>query len=490
MVELRAFGIEKRYGGAHALRGVDFELRPGEVHALLGENGAGKSTLVKILSGLVAADAGRIELDGARVNPRNAAAAQALGVQTVHQELELAAPLSVAENIFMGRLPTKNGMIARAELRRNAVAALQRIGATIDPDAIVASLSVSDRQVIEIVRAIVRDARILILDEPTAALPAREVDRLLAVIRRLAEKGVSVIYVSHRLEEVTRIADRVTILRDGRRVAELEKSQIDRATLVRNILGRELTDFSVPHRTLHGRADIECLRLSSGSELKALDFQVRSGEVLGFFGLLGAGQGSIGDALFGLRPATAQRCVIGNIEGLPASPRDAIRRDMGYVPADRKGSGLAMQLSINENLLLADLKSVSRTGILDWKAARARGQELVERYGIRCRSLSQPVQALSGGNQQKVSVAKWAARRIRRLFLDEPTRGVDVGAKIEIYRFIRSFAVEGGCCMVASGDPTEIVSVVDRAIVLKDGIAIAEFQGDALEEAALVAAAL
>jgi ABC-type sugar transport system ATPase subunit len=490
MVELRAYGIEKRYGGAHALRGVDFELRAGEVHALLGENGAGKSTLVKILSGLVAADAGRVELDGALVNPRSAAAAHALGIQTVHQELELAAPLSVAENIFMGRLPTKNGMIARGELRRNAVEALQRIGATIDPDAIVARLSVSDRQVIEIVRAIVRDARILILDEPTAALPAREVDRLLAVIRRLAEKGVSVIYVSHRLEEVTGIADRATILRDGRRVAELEKSQIDRATLVRNILGRELADFSVPHRTLDGPMEIECQGLSSGSELKALNFHVRSGEVLGFFGLLGAGQGSIGDALFGLCPATAQRCVIGNIEGLPDGPRDAIRRDMGYVPADRKESGLAMPLSINENLLLADLKSVSRAGILDWKAAKARGKDLVERYGIRCRSLSQPVQALSGGNQQKVSVAKWAARRVRRLFLDEPTRGVDVGAKIEVYRFIRSFAVEGGCCMVASGDPTEIVSVVDRAIVLKDGIAVAELQGSALEEAALVAAAL
>ena len=472
------------------MRGVDFELRSGEVHALLGENGAGKSTLIKILSGLVAADAGRIELDGAPVNPRSAAAAHALGIQTVHQELELALPLSVAENIFMGRLPAKGGMIARGDLRRNAVQALQRIGAAIDPDAIVASLSVSDRQVIEIVRAIVRDARILILDEPTAALPPREVDRLLEVIRRLAGKGVGVIYISHRLEEVTRIADRATILRDGRRVAELGKEQIDRATLVRNILGRELADFSVPHRTLDGRTDIECRGLSSGSELKALNFHVRSGEILGFFGLLGAGQGAIGDALFGLCPANAESCVIGDIEGLPHSPRDALRRDMGYVPADRKESGLAMQLSVNENLMLADLKSVTRAGILDWKAARARGRELVEGYGIRCRSLEQPVQALSGGNQQKVSVAKWAARRIRRLFLDEPTRGVDVGAKIELYRFIRSFAAQGGCCMVASGDATEIASVADRAIVLKDGIAVAELQGEALEEAALVAAAL
>jgi ABC-type sugar transport system ATPase subunit len=490
MAELRAYGIEKRYGGVCALRGVDFDLRCGEVHALLGENGAGKSTLIKILSGIVSLDGGRIEIDGALVNIRNAATAHALGIQTVHQELELAAPLSVAENIFMGRLPTKGGMIARGELRRSAAEALERIGATIDPDAIVASLSVSDRQVLEIVRAIVRDARILILDEPTAALPSREVDRLLAVIRRLVEKGVSVIYVSHRLEEVLRVADRVTVLRDGRRVAELEKSQIDRATLIRNILGRELAEFSVPHRSPDGRTDIECQGLSSGPELKNLNFHVRSGEVLGFFGLLGAGQGAVGDALFGMRPASAEHCVIGNIQGLPDCPRDALRRDMGYVPADRKGAGLAMPLSINENLLLADLKSVTRWGVWNRNAAEARGKELVERYGIRCRSLSQPVQELSGGNQQKVSVAKWAARRVRRLFLDEPTRGVDVGAKIEVYRFIRSFAAEGGCCMVASGDPAEIASVADRAIVLKNGSAVAELTGDALEEAALVEAAL
>ena len=472
------------------MRGVDFELRPGEVHALLGENGAGKSTFIKILSGLTYPDGGRVEIDGVLVNPRSAAAAHALGIQTVHQELELAAPLSVAENIFMGRLPTKGGTIARGQLRRNAAEALEQIGATIDPDAIVASLSVSDWQVVEIVRALVRDARILILDEPTAALPPREVDRVLAVIRRLAERGVSVIYVSHRIDEVLRIADRVTVLRDGRRVSELEKKQIDRATLVRDILGRELADFPVPHRTADGRRDIECEGLRSGSELKNLNFHVRSGEVLGFFGLLGAGQGSVGDALFGLCPASAQRCVIGTIEGLPNCPRDALRRDMGYVPADRKGAGLAMPLSVTENLLLADFKSVTRAGIFDWNAAEVRGGELVDRYGIRCRSLRQPVHELSGGNQQKVSVAKWTARRVRRLFLDEPTRGVDIGAKIEVYRFIRSFAAEGGCCMVASSDPAEIASVVDRAIVLKDGIAVAELTGDALGEAALVAAAL
>jgi ABC-type sugar transport system ATPase subunit len=490
MATLQARGLEKRYGGVHALQGVDFDLQPGEVHALLGENGAGKSTLIKILSGLVRPDGGQLEIDGVAVKLRSAVAAQALGIQTVHQELELAAPLSVAENIFMGRLPGSCGMIARGQLRRDAVGALKKIGAAIDPDATVAKLSISDRQVIEIVRAIVRDARILILDEPTAALPPREVDRLLDVIRRLVNKGVSVVYVTHRLDEVERIADRVTVLRDGRKVAELNKDQTDRATLVRHILGHELAEFSAERPPSVGETDVECDHLSSGLELKDLSFRAQRGEVLGFFGLLGAGQGAIGDTLFGLRAGAATRCRIGAVEGLPDSPRAALARDMGYVPADRKGTGLAMPLSVNENLLLADLKSVTRMGVVSWKRAESRAQELVTRYNIRCASVHQPVQELSGGNQQKVSVGKWAARRVRRLFLDEPTRGVDVGAKVEIYRFIKGFTAEGGCCMVSSSDPAEIASVADRAIVLKNGLAVAELAGDNLEEASLVAAAL
>ncbi|HEY1940851.1 MAG TPA: sugar ABC transporter ATP-binding protein [Roseiarcus sp.] len=490
MTALHVQGIEKRYGGVHALRGVDFELRRGEVHALLGENGAGKSTLIKIISGLVQPDAGTIAVGDATVTLRSAAAAHALGIQTVHQELELAGPLTVAENIFMGRLPTKGGVILRRALRDLATEALQRIGAAIDPDAIVAELSISDRQVVEIVRALVRDVRILILDEPTAALPPLEVDRLLDTVRRLAEKGVSVIYVSHRLDEVLRIADRATILRDGRRVAQLERSGFDRATLVRNILGRELTEFSTAHVRPEGEADIEIHKLQSGAELKDLTFDVRNGEVLGFFGLLGAGQGAIGDAIFGLRPAAAKSCRIGDATGLPTRPREALRRDMGYVPADRKGAGLALGLSIVENLLLANFGSVTHGGFFDWRRAYAHAEALRESYQIRCHSLDQAVRQLSGGNQQKVSVAKWAARGVRRLFLDEPTRGVDVGAKVEIYRYIRSFAAGGGCCMVASSDPAEIASVADRAIVLKNGVKVAELTGDTLGEAALVAVAL
>jgi ABC-type sugar transport system ATPase subunit len=472
------------------LRGVDFELERGEVHALLGENGAGKSTLIKILSGLVQASAGTISVDGQQVHLRSAAAAQALGIQTVHQELELAGPLTVAENVFMGRLPTRNGVIARQALRRRAAEALARIGAAIDPDAIVAKLSVSDRQVVEIVRALVRDVRILILDEPTAALPPLEVDRLLETVRRLADTGVGVVYVSHRLDEVPRIADRATVLRDGQRVAQLDRGAFDRATLVRNILGKELTEFSTAHARPEGGSEIEIEGLASGRDLVDLTFDVRNGEVLGFFGLLGAGQGAIGDAMFGLAPASARACRVGDETGLPARPRDALSRDMGYVPADRKGAGLALGLSIAENLLMANFAAVTRLGRFDWRLARARAEELRASYQIRCRSVDQAVRELSGGNQQKVSVAKWAARGVRRLFLDEPTRGVDVGAKVEIYRYIRSFAAAGGCCMVASSDPAEIASVADRAIVLKNGVQVAELTGAALGEAALVAAAL
>ena len=487
---LAAHGIDKRFGGVHALKGVDFDLGRDEVHALVGENGAGKSTLIKILSGLVASDAGAITLDGRRVRIDSVKAAQALGIQTIHQELELALPLSVAENVFMGRLPARLGRVDFAALHRQTAQALAKIGAPIDPRASVRTLSISDRQVVEIARTIVRQARIVIMDEPTAALPPREIERLFQVIRALKAAGVAVVYVSHKLDEVLAIADRVTVLRDGALVASLARSEASRPALVRHILGRELMEFHVDKQAPRAGAAIACRRLAAAPELADLSFDSYRGEVLGFYGLLGAGQSAIGDVLVGVRPGSAESIRINEVCGLPSDPHDAVRRGIGYVPADRKLAGLALLLSVKENLLLTDLAAIARYGWIDGRLARTRAESLVERFRIRCSSIEQKAHQLSGGNQQKVALAKWIGRKVEILVLDEPTRGVDVGAKVEIYRVLRELAQAGSACLIASSDAGEIAAVCDRAIVMKKGRQAAELSGNALTADALTGAAI
>jgi len=487
---LAASGVDKRFGGVHALKGVDFELERAAVHALVGENGAGKSTLIKIFSGLVAPDAGTIALDGQPARIDSVKAAQALGIQTIHQELELALPLSVAENVFMGRLPVRRGRVDFAALHRQTAEALARIGASIDPRTRVRDLSVSDRQVVEIARTVVREARIVIMDEPTAALPPREVERLFQVIRALKTGGVAVIYVSHKLDEVLAIADRVTVLRDGSRVASLPRSEASRPALVRHILGRELMEFHVDKQAPRAGAAIACRSLASEPDLADLSFDSYRGEVLGFYGLLGAGQSAIGDVLVGVRGGSAESIRINEVPGLPSDPHDAVRRGVAYVPADRKVAGLALLLSVKENLLLTDLPAITHYGVIDERRARKFAAALVQRFRIRCDSVEQKARELSGGNQQKVALAKWIGRKVDVLVLDEPTRGVDVGAKVEIYRVLRELAEAGSACLIASSDAGEIAAVCDRAIVMKGGRAAAELSGAALTADALTAAAI
>jgi ABC-type sugar transport system ATPase subunit len=487
---LAARGVDKRFGGVHALKGVDFDLERAEVHALVGENGAGKSTLIKILSGLVAPDAGTIAIDGRPVRIASVKAAQALGIQTIHQELELALPLSVAENVFMGRLPAHGGRVDFVALYRQTAEALARIGAPIDPRTRVRDLSISDRQVVEIARTVVREARIVIMDEPTAALPPREVERLFQVIRALQDAGVAVVYVSHKLDEVLAIADRVTVLRDGARVASLERSEANRALLVRHILGRELMEFHVEKQPPRADAAIACRGLAAAPDLAELSFDSYRGEVLGFYGLLGAGQSAIGDVLVGVRGGTAASIRINEVEGLPADPHDAVRRGVAYVPADRKVAGLALLLTVKENLLITDLAAITRYGVIDERRARSLAEALVQRFRIRCDSVEQKARQLSGGNQQKVALAKWIGRKVDVLMLDEPTRGVDVGAKVEIYRVLRELAEAGCACLIASSDAGEIAAVCDRAIVMKGGRPAAELSGAALTADGLTAAAI
>jgi ABC-type sugar transport system ATPase subunit len=376
-------------------------------------------------------------------------------------------------------------------LHRQTAEALAKIGAPIDPRSRVRTLSISDRQVVEIARTIVREARIVIMDEPTAALPPREIERLFQVIRALKAAGVAVVYVSHKLDEVLAIADRVTVLRDGARVASLERSEASRPALVRHILGRELMEFHVGKRApRRAGAAIACRGLAAAPELADLSFDSYRGEVLGFYGLLGAGQSAIGDVLVGVRPGSAESIRINEVCGLPSDPHDAVRRGIGYVPADRKVAGLALRLSVKENLLLTDLAAIARYGWIDERRARTRAESLVQRFSIRCSSIEQKTHQLSGGNQQKVALAKWIGRKVEILVLDEPTRGVDVGAKVEIYRVLRELAQAGSACLIASSDAGEIAAVCDRAIVMKEGRRAAELSGNALTADALTAAAI
>ena len=494
---LQGIGLSKRYDGVRALEGVNFSVREGEVHALVGENGAGKSTLTKILAGIEQSDQGEIRWRGEPVSFDRPASATARGIHTVHQELELALPLSVAENVFLGNLPSKGriGLVDRRALREKAENALRQLGGgDIDPDRAVHTLPIADRQVVEIARALVHgDLRLLILDEPTAALPPLEAGRVLSRVRGLREAGVGIVYISHRLDEVIGIADRISVLRDGQKIIEMQASASDRATLIAHILGRELGDLNLEKAAPTDRQPrmIACRALSAASDLEEVTFEVREGEIVGLFGLLGSGQNLVAKALFGLHPVDRADCEIAGHSGLPRSPAEAIAWGVGYVPADRKGEGLATTLSIEENLLMAALESVTHAGMIDRARARQISAEVSSRYDVRYRSLDQKVRELSGGNQQKVALGKWAVTRgTRLLLLDEPTRGVDVGAKAEIYRLLRQFANNGGSCMVCSSDVEEVRTVADRAYVMRRGRIVAELSSTSLSEAALIGAAL
>jgi ABC-type sugar transport system ATPase subunit len=482
--------IHKSFGGVHAVKDVNFSIRAGEIHALVGENGAGKSTLVKMLSGMLEPDAGQVLFEGQPAHLNSARRAQALGIQTIHQELELALPLSIEENVFLGGLPSRYGLVNRDEMRKRTRETLSLLGADLDPATRVGTLRVSDCQLVEIARAMVRKLRVLIMDEPTAALPPVEVGHLFERIRALKAAGIGVVYISHKLDEVLEIADRITIMRDGRIVATMARGDFDRESLVRQILGRELSQLTIAKSATTATPVVACEGLTSAPELDDVSFTVAPGEIVGFFGLLGSGYGAIAEALFGVRPATFRHCRIGDLERCPTDPAEAIAHKIGLVPADRKRDGVFLRLSVRENLLLPSIRQITRFGVLDFAAARRIVQDLVAKFGIRCASDDQNVSELSGGNQQKVALAKWHPAQVNILLLDEPTRGVDVGAKAEIYKLLRDGVGAGMACLIFSSDAEEVAKTCDRAYVLKRGRITVELGGDALDIARLTEAAL
>ena len=462
-------GIGKAFGPVRVLEGVDFNIAGGEIHALMGENGAGKSTLMKILSGAYTADAGSILVDGKRVAIHSSTEAEALGIAIIHQELNLIPQLSVLDNLFLGREPSRFGVIESGRMRVEASQWLSKVGAGhIDTTREAGTLSIGQQQLVEIAKALSLDARLLIMDEPTAALSDREIDTLFQIMAGLKGQGVAIVYVSHRMEEIFKVCDRISVLRDGHFVGERLIRDTNFNEIVKLMVGRELHE-RFPARTVERgavRLQVENLADERNSQL---NFEVLSGEVLGVAGLMGAGRSRLLKTLFGVSRKTAGRIVL---DGKPLSlhnPRDAIAAGIGLVTEDRKSQGLVLGLSVRENVTLVHLEKYAHGGIVDAKSENAAVQELITELHIRTRDAELDVKSLSGGNQQKVVFAKWLARSPKVLLLDEPTRGVDVGGKSEIYTIINQLAAGGTAVVMVSSELPEILAMSDRILVMREG---------------------
>jgi ribose transport system ATP-binding protein len=452
--------ISKRFGGIQALRSVSVDVEPGEIHALVGANGAGKSTLMKILSGLVTPDEGEIVFEGRPIRIESPIQAHRLGIGLVPQETTLCENLSIAENVFLGTFAWLDRAKLEAETRRR----LHDLGLDYDPAAPVSRLSVAQKQLVQIVRALAFEPRVLALDEPTASLSEGEVETLFAVLRDLKGRGVTLLFVSHRLKEVLALADRATVLRDGEKVGTVPARQTSREELVRMMAGKD-----VAQERSRGTAGEEILRVEGD-----VSFSVRRGEILGWFGLVGAGRSEAAQALFGVDPFHG-RVSIDRREVRIAHPRDAIRNGIGLVPEDRKLQGLVLKMAITPNVTLASLDRLSTAGVLTAAREQAVAAEYIDTLRIRCAGPGQPVEELSGGNQQKVVLARWLDTRPRVLILDEPTKGVDIAAKAEIHSIVRELARSGTAVILISSELDEIQQMADRILVFRAGRIRGEF---------------
>ncbi len=497
-VILLASGITKSFPGVRALDGVSLELRPGRLRALLGENGAGKSTLMNILAGVFPPDAGSLRIDGVEVGFASPREAQRAGIGIVFQELNLIPHLSVAENVFLGREPRNRfGLIDYPRLHADTAALLQRLDLRIEPEALVADLRVGQQQLVEIARAMSENARVLILDEPTSSLSAHEVETLFAVISDLKRRGVALVYITHKFEELGRICDDVTVMRDGRVVGEARFTEMTREAMVRLMAGREPKELFQKTPATPGEEVLRAEEVTLPSEgfgrrfvVDHVSFTVRRGEVLGIFGLVGAGRTELLEALFGLHPERAGGRIF--VRGRPVrfrSPADAIAAGLALAPEDRKRDGLVLPMSVAANASLASLARTIRAGFLSDRREHEHISPYIERFRVKTPSLAQAIVNLSGGNQQKVILAKWLATAPTILLLDEPTRGIDVNAKREIYAFIDELARGGMAVIVVSSELPEVLTLADRVVVLCEGRKTAEFaRTDANSEAVLAAA--
>ena len=468
---LKLTGIVKSFGGVQALKGVSFELKAGEVHAIIGENGAGKSTLIKTISGAHQPDSGTIEIAGQAMRHNSPSLAKSLGVAVIYQQPALFPDLTVAENISLGI--ERGGSWRKIDWNareQRARELLGRVGANISPDTYVRQLTMPQQQLVEIARSLGTNARILILDEPTASLSDREVDHLFTVIRDLKKQGVGMIYISHRLEELPQIADRVTVLRDGMYVGTRPMSEVDRGELIRLMVGRELSAIFPKTAVTLGEVAIETRNLScGGSGVFDVSLTVRAGEIMGLAGLVGAGRTEFARVLFGITPAESGRIFL---RGKPVKinkPADAVSLGIAYVPEDRRRHGVILEMPVSANTTLAILRRIASRGWLHFGTERRIAESFVDRFGIKTPSIAVPVGNLSGGNQQKVSLARWLATEPKVIILDEPTQGVDVGAKAEIHKLMGELAAKGLAILMISSELPEVLGMSDRIAVMHGG---------------------
>ncbi len=489
---LRLEKITKTYPGVRALTDVDLCLNPGEVVGLCGENGAGKSTLTKIIGGITAPDSGTIEFDRKKLQEHSVARAQKLGVAIIHQELNLCPHLSAEANLFLGREPRRFGFIRRRALSRECGIALDRVGLPATLASLpVRQLSIAQRQLLEIARALSLNARLIVMDEPTSALSARETKHLLDLVRSLKSQGIAILYISHKLDEVLEIYDRVTVLRDGKNVGDLPTNERNRATLERMMVGRNIQMFARKTDRELGQPILEVNNLSSLALSSPISFSVRAGEILGFAGLVGSGRTELMRAIFGADPVRASRhgtdshsfeiLIAGNSAQI-RSPRDAIMAGIGFVPEDRKEQGLILQMAVGPNISLAGISARSPLGWLNRRWENSTALEFIERLRIKTPSIRQRAVNLSGGNQQKIVLAKWLALEPKILILDEPTRGVDVGAKAEIHALIAEMAAKGMAILLVSSEMEEVIGLADRVIVMNQGRIAGELSGNEITE--------
>ena len=488
IVELR--DATKSYGAVRALRDGNVSLRPGEVRALIGENGAGKSTLVKVLGGVVRRDAGEMLVDGEAVDFHSPHAARDAGIAVIYQEPTLFPDLSVAENVVMGFHPLKGlKRIDRAAMHSQVKGLLDRLGVRLDPERPVRGLSIADQQIVEIAKALSLDARVLVMDEPTAALSGPEVERLFTVVRALQEHGAAVLFISHRLDEVLAISTTVTVLRDGEVTHEGAASELTADELVRKMVGRELTQLFPKVEAEIGQPVLEVSRLTREGVFTDVSFEVRRGEIVALAGLVGAGRSEVARAIFGVDKRDAGSVRVNGIDVRNGSPSAAMAAGIGLVPEDRRQQGLVMDLSVERNVALTRLHAIGRMGVVGAGAEQRLARGWVERLQIKLHRLGDPVAFLSGGNQQKVVLGKWLATDPTLMIIDEPTRGIDVGTKAEVHRLMSELAAQGLAVLMISSELPEVLGMADRVIVMREGRLVAELSRDEANEETVVRAA-
>lgn len=468
---LKMQGIQKYFSGVHALNGVDFELKAGEVHALMGENGAGKSTLIKVLCGIYKSDGGTIEYLGNEVNFNNISESQAAGISVIHQELNMMGHLTVAQNIFIGRESMKHGMIDDREMEAQAQELFDKMGVKIDPSEKLGNLTVGKQQMVEITKAISRECKLLVLDEPTAALTLPEVEELFTIMRDLKKKEIGMIYISHRMDEINQISDRVTVMRDGEYVGTVNTDGVSKDDIVKMMVGRVIMGEQKTHSNVPEDAPVvlEVKNLNAGREVQDISFNLRRGEILGFAGLMGAGRTEVARALYGADPKQSGEIYINGKKVKINTPEQAVKHGICYLSEDRKRYGLMLDKSVTENSAIASVEDFIHGGIINDSKMREDSAKANELLRTKTPSMEQLLKNLSGGNQQKVIIARWLMKNTDIFIFDEPTRGIDVGAKSEIYNLMNDLVKQGKSIIMISSELPEILRMSDRIVVMCEG---------------------